>query len=315
MGQNMTLLWKKPSWPSFNWSSSELLEPLTKARFSQGRVLALKNPFVHSDEVSEQRQALYEDLLLPAPLTVERLNGWQASLFPNGYAGVKKIKIGQWRTTDRLAAGARNANAVEAASIEANFQLFMSWWQEPPVDFDPLVRAALTFFWFISLSPYDDGNYALACALAELALQEDEKSAARLYDISLQLEENRAAVVEQLTRAQLGDGNLTEWIVYFLELHRQATLSAFAIAEQDNNEAAFWKSISIYDLNSRQRMFLKHMYDSKAESVTNREYAQLTRTSRESAKRDLKVLVQYGILFKPLAKGRSVAYTLAPLRF
>ncbi|MBY0451963.1 MAG: DUF4172 domain-containing protein, partial [Bdellovibrionaceae bacterium] len=245
MGQYMTHLWKKPSWPSFNWSSSELLEPLTQARFSQGRVLALKNPFVHSDEVSEQKQALYEDLLVPSPLTVERLNGWQASLYPTGYSGVKKIKIGQWRTTDRLAAGTRNAYAVEAASIEANFSLFMSWWQEPPVDLDPLIRSALTFFWFISLSPYDDGNYALACALAELALQESEKSTARLYDISLQLEENRSLAVEKLTRAQLGDGDLTEWIIFFLELHQQATLSAFAIAEQDNNEAAFWKSISL----------------------------------------------------------------------
>lgn len=310
MGQIMTHLWKKPSWPSFNWSSSELLEPLTQARFSQGRVLALKNPFVHSYEVSEQTQSLYEDLLTPSPLSVERLNGWQASLYPTGYSGVKKIKIGQWRTTDRLVAGARNAHAVEASSIDSNFSLFVSWWHEPAVDLDPLVRSALTFFWFIALSPYDDGNYALACALAELALQENEKSVARLYDISLQLEENRSLVVEKLIQAQLGNGDLTEWIIFYLELHQQATGSAYAIAEQDNNESAFWKSISQHDLNSRQRLVLKHMYDSKAESISNREYVDLTKTSRESAKRDLKSLVQAGVLRQPASKGRSVKYRI-----
>ena len=306
----MTHLWKKPSWPSFNWSSSELLEPLTQARFSQGRVLALKNPFVHSHEVSEQKQSLYEDLLVHSSLTHERLNGWQASLYPTGYSGVKKIKIGQWRTTDRLAAGTRNAYSVEAASIEPNFSLFMSWWQEPPVDFDPLIRSALSFFWFISLSPFDDGNYTLACALAELALQESEKSTARLYDISLQLEENRSLAVAKLSKAQLGDGDLTEWIIFFLEIHKQATLSAFAIAEQDNNEAAFWKSISQHDLNGRQRMVLKHMYDFKKDSITNREYVDLTKTSRESAKRDLKSVVKAGILRQSSGKGRSVKYVL-----
>jgi Fic family protein len=308
MGQIMTHLWNKPSWPSFNWSSSELLDPLTQARFSQGRVLALKNPFVHSGEISDQKQSLYEDLLVPAPLSKERLNGWQASLFPTGYSGVKKIKIGQWRTTDRLSAGTRNAYAVEAESIEANFSLFMSWWQETPVDLDPLIRSALTFFWFISLSPFEDGNYTLACSLAELALQESEKSTTRLYDISLQLEENRSLTIEKLTKAQVGDGDLTEWIIFFLELHRQATLSAFAIAEQDNNESAFWKSISQFDLNSRQRQFLKQLYDSKINSITNREYVEMTNTSRESAKRDLKELVSLGLLKQPSGRGRSVKY-------
>jgi Fic family protein len=31
------------------------------------------------------------------PLTEERLYGWQAALFPTGYSGIHKIKVGQWR--------------------------------------------------------------------------------------------------------------------------------------------------------------------------------------------------------------------------
>lgn len=31
------------------------------------------------------------------PLTRERLFGWHASLFPSGYSGLRKIKVGAWR--------------------------------------------------------------------------------------------------------------------------------------------------------------------------------------------------------------------------
>src|SRR5690606_23936776 len=32
-----------------------------------------------------------------APLTVERLFGWQAALFPTGYSGLSRIRVGAWR--------------------------------------------------------------------------------------------------------------------------------------------------------------------------------------------------------------------------
>ncbi|HNC85007.1 MAG TPA: DUF4172 domain-containing protein, partial [Nitrospira sp.] len=34
---------------------------------------------------------------LDTPLTRERLYGWQASLFPTGYSGLRKVKTGGWR--------------------------------------------------------------------------------------------------------------------------------------------------------------------------------------------------------------------------
>src|ERR1700716_2605940 len=34
------------------------------------------------------------------PLTVERLFGWQAALFPTGYSGMRKIIVGKWRTDE-----------------------------------------------------------------------------------------------------------------------------------------------------------------------------------------------------------------------
>ena len=31
------------------------------------------------------------------PLTAERLSSWHAAMFPTGYSGLSKIRVGQWR--------------------------------------------------------------------------------------------------------------------------------------------------------------------------------------------------------------------------
>ncbi len=292
----MTQLSKNTLNTTLSWINSSLTEPLAQARFSQGRVLALNNRFVHSYEISDQKQALYEDLFVSSNLIIERLHGWQASLYPTGYSGVKKIRVGSWHK--------------DTISTESDFSQFLNWWSDPPVDLDHLVRAALVFYWFISLSPYEDGNYILACALAELALQENEKSTARLYDLALQLEENKDSILYEFTEIQKKSTDLTVWIIYFLKLHQQATDSAFVIAAQDRNEADFWKELSNFDLNKRQRLALKHIYDQKLKNITNREYVEITQSSRESAKRDLKDLVSKDILIQGPSFGRSVFYQL-----
>ncbi len=35
------------------------------------------------------------------PLTIERLKGWQAGLFPAGYSGMRWIRVGDWRKGSR----------------------------------------------------------------------------------------------------------------------------------------------------------------------------------------------------------------------
>src|SRR5476649_1800958 len=35
-----------------------------------------------------------------APLTADRLCGWQAALFPGGRSGIRRVLVGQWRTAE-----------------------------------------------------------------------------------------------------------------------------------------------------------------------------------------------------------------------
>jgi Fic family protein len=300
----MTYLWQNADWPSFNWSNSALLEKLVKARFEQGRLLSLPSDFVHSYEVSEIKKHIYSDLV-NSGLSLERLHGWQASLFPTGFSGIKKIKIADFRTHDI------SRSSLPSKRIADSVQQYLHWWHEPPVELDPVLRSAISFFWFYSISPYDDGNFDLACALSELALQENEKASLRKYDLSLQLEENRETVVNQINNALIESGDLTDWILNYLEYFQFAIDSAYAIADKNYTRDLFWKKFSDLNLNLRQRKALNHLLLSGENKLTNRQYVEITKTTRESAKRDLKNLVMNKLLVQAGQGGRSVSYILS----
>lgn len=299
----MTYLWQKPEWPSFNWSSSALLDLLVKARFEQGRLLSLPINFVHSFEISDIKKHLYQDLLSRPELSLDKLNGWQASLFPTGYSGIKKIKIAEFRNKELL------RSSLPQKHLQEEFAKYLHWWIEPPVELDPVLRSAVAFFWFHIISPYEDGNFDLACAMAELALQEQEKLSLRPYDISVQLEENREQVLQKIEKCIIGNGDITDWLLFYLDLYLTAVRSAYVIADQNQAADLFWKTYSNFDLNQRQRKILNHMLELQV-TMTNREYVDICKTSRESAKRDLAQLVKMGILKSGEKKGRSVSYLL-----
>ncbi len=298
----MTYLWEKAEWPSFYWTNSTLMEALVGVRHEQGKLLALGQNFVHSFEVSDQRKAIFADLFEPQ-ISMERLLGWQASLFPTGFAGIKKIKAGELRTKDLV------RSSLPSKNLHEELSKYLRWWNEPPAELDLFLRSAMAFYWFILLSPFEEGNYQLACALAEKVLQENEKTKFRSYDLALQLEENEDQILTLIRSQSEGAGDLTAWMVYFLNLSQTALSASLALAQHQVASDSFWKKLSEHDLNHRQRKILNLMFDESL-TMTNRQYVELCKTSRESAKRDLAELVQLGLLQLGTKKGRSVEYSL-----
>ena len=302
----MTYMWEKPEWPSFNWSSSAVLDFLVAARFEQGRLLSLGSGFVHSFEISEITNPLYLDLIErnQGPLTEERLAGWQASLYPTGFAGVKRIHVGEIRTKDL------SRSSLPPNNLREELDKYLHWWKEPPVELDPVIRSALAFLWFMLISPFETGNFEVGCACAEFALQQSEKSPGRLYDVSVQLLENKSEILQNIEARAAASGDITAWIQQFLKHYLIATRSAYTIADKTQRAEKFWKANSSFDLNTRQRKILNLMLEENR-TMTNREFKEICSTSRESAKRDLAELVRLGILKTGEKKGRSIDYSLS----
>ncbi|HTM95104.1 MAG TPA: hypothetical protein VL100_04700 [Croceibacterium sp.] len=64
-------------------------------------------------------------------------------------------------------------------------------------------------------------------------------------------------------------------------------------------------------LTKRQIKALNKVLDEFEQPLTNRKWAALTRTSSDTALRDLRTLVDAGVLERTDAGGRSAAYWLA----
>ena len=125
-------------------------------------------------------------------LTLERLCGWQAALFPTGRSGLHEIRVGALRgkAPMRIVSGAIAHERVHYEAppqprLATEMRHFLEWFNAPPKDLDGLIRAGLAHAWFEVIHPYEDGNGRVGRAILDRALAQDERKAVRLYSLSL----------------------------------------------------------------------------------------------------------------------------------
>ena len=125
------------------------------------------------------------------PLTEERLFAWHAALFPTGRSGMSKITVGAWRTAAsgpmQVVSGAVGRERVHyeapgADRLEREMRAFLEGF-EGPTPTDPILKAALAHWWFVTVHPFDDGNGRIARAIADMALARSENSPQRFYGV------------------------------------------------------------------------------------------------------------------------------------
>lgn len=264
-----------------------------------------------------------------APLTLERLLGWQAALFPTGYSGIRPIRSGQLRGEEpmEVVSGTMGGERVHFLApprerLEAELARFLDWFEKPAEDTDGLVRAGIAHLWLITLHPFEDGNGRLARAVTDMAIARDERRPMRLFSLSSQIQRRRNAYYEILERTQRGELDITPWLVWFLVQVEDAALHAHSILARTLGKARFWLRFQALELNERQRKVLNRLLDAGpggfAGGINNRKYMGLTRASRATASRELADLAAKGCLVPTGHGGRSSAYEipwaeLAPL--
>jgi Fic family protein len=255
------------------------------------------------------------------PLSASRLKGWQAGLFPTGYAGIHKIAVGDWRDSSepmRVVSGQMGKEKVHfeappSALVAAEMKKFLEWFNAKN-EIDGLLRAAVAHFWFVTIHPFDDGNGRLARAISDLALAQDEALSKRFYSLSSQISQDRDAYYEILERTQKGTLDITEWVIWFLKTFVRAIERSQTYIERALTVGNFWKTHSQVELNSRQKKVLAKMLEAEPKGfeggITNRKYVSLTKASSASAKRDLVDLEAKGLLKRNKSQGRSISYSL-----
>ena len=248
----------------------------------------------------------------------ERLYAWHAALFPTGRSGMVKITVGAWRTDAggpmQVVSGGIGKERVhyeapKASTLEKEMNTFLDWFESnKPID--PVLKAALAHLWYVTIHPFDDGNGRIARAIADMTLARSEGSAQRFYSMSAQIRVERKAYYDILETTQQGDLDVTDWLLWFLNCLDHAFDGAEQTLARILAKAAFWERLKGEVVNERQQRVLNKLLDRFEGKLTSSKWAKLTKTSPDTALRDITDLVQRGILEKDAGGGRSTSYSL-----
>ena len=96
----------------------------------------------------------------PTPLTKERLLGWHAALFPTGYSGLKKIRVGKYIGDEeiQIVSGPVGKETVHFVAppqdvLEAEMDVFLKWVNSND-EHSPLLKAGIAHLWFIMITDF-----------------------------------------------------------------------------------------------------------------------------------------------------------------
>lgn len=249
------------------------------------------------------------------PLTHKRLFGWHSALFPAAYSGMHKIEVGRYRTGEmQIVSGAMGKEkvhyeAVPASRLKEEMDGFLHWFNgKTPID--PVLKSAIAHFWFIIIHPFDDGNGRIARAISDLMLARADGSAERYYSMSSQILVERNQYYEVLQKVQHSNGDITDWLNWFLQCLKQALLATQTTLERILRKTEFWKIHDHTPLNERQRQMLNKLLDGFDGKLKSSKWAKIAKCSPDTALRDIKDLIDKGILTQEQQGGRSTNYAL-----
>ena len=253
-----------------------------------------------------------------AQVTRERLFGWHAALFPVGYSGLTRIKVGGWRddangpmqvVSGPIGRQRVHFEAPPAHRLETEMTGFFEWVNGVTTE-SPLIKAGLGHLWFVTLHPFDDGNGRIARAIGDLLLARADGSPQRFYSLSAQIQRERKTYYDILERTQARSTDVTEWLSWFLDTLHRAVDQAQHTLDSVLVKARFWQRWATTPLNERQVKLLNRLLDGFDGKLTTSKWAVLSKCSPDTALRDITDLLARGVLRKSDAGGRSTSYEL-----
>ena len=254
-----------------------------------------------------------------APITAERLFGWHASLFPTGYSGISRIRVGSWRDDAhgkmQVVSGPMGRERIHfeapaAPLVDREMTIFLEWFNGDN-SIDPVLKSALAHLWFVTIHPFDDGNGRIARAIADLALARSEQTAQRFYSMSAQIYAERKTYYNNLEVTQKATLDITYWMEWFLDCLGRAFDGTQKSLASVLGKARFWETHASLAINVRQRIMLGKLLDGFDGKLTSSKWAKISKCSQDTALRDITELVDLGVLSKALSGGRCTSYYLA----
>lgn len=285
------------------------------------------------ERVSPRSEGLAE-LMLDAtrqhrhPLTLARLLHWHQLLFPTEKTlAAHRINIGALRNHEpmqvvsgRLDRPVVHFEAPPRDGLERQLDDFFYWFSKSQEDatLDPLLRAGIAHFWFVTLHPFDDGNGRLTRTITDLALAQAENQSIRFYAMSASILASRQDYYQILESSQKHGLDITGWLVWFLQTLLHTLTQASQRIARVLDKARYWQQHRGHALSAEQIKVLNRLLDGDLlsekpgfeGSISAAQYQAVAKLSKATATRHLADLLEKGCLEKLPGGGRSTRYQI-----
>ncbi|AKC85860.1 Fic family protein [Pseudoxanthomonas suwonensis] len=256
-----------------------------------------------------------------APFDLPRLLQWHRWLFPDRDRLVpERIRVGMLRgeepmqvVSGRIDRPTVHFEAPPRAGLEARLDEFLAWFSRSREDaaLDPLLRAGIAHFWFVTLHPFDDGNGRLTRALTDLALAQAQPQAIRFHAMSASILADRAGYYRILESSQKGGLDVTAWLQWFLQTLHDSLVQALHRIDGVLARTRFWQQHRDQALSAEQAKVLNRLLDGDFEhGISARQYQAVAKVSKATATRHLADLLEKGCLRRLPGGGRSTRYVI-----
>lgn len=260
-----------------------------------------------------------------APLDMPRLLEWHGWLFPQQNALLAHpIRVGSLRgdepmqvVSGRIDRPTVHFEAPPRKALEAQLDTFLDWFNRSRTDtaLDPLLRAGMAHFWFVTLHPFDDGNGRLTRAITDLALAQTEHQAIRFHAMSASILADRAGYYRVLESSQKAGLDITAWLQWFLGTLLNSLQQALQRIDRVLAKARFWQQHQQHGLLPEQIKLLNRLLDGDErgfeQGISAGKYQAVAKVSKATATRHLADLLDKGCIERLPGGGRSTRYRIA----
>ena len=147
-----------------------------------------------------------------------------------------------------------------------------------------------------------------------MALAQDDGFSQRYYSLSQTILDKKIEYYEILEKPQKSDGDITEWLLWFIGAVQSAVDTSGSLMEDTRFKAEYWRRFEAVDVSLRQKKVINKLFEFGRKGMegglTTRKYIGWTKSSRATAWREIEALCQAGMLRQRGAGGRSTSYEL-----
>jgi Fic family protein len=312
-------IWQQPDWPDFNWQAERLTALLRECVQAQGQLMGMAGSVGNSLSAQTELDALLQNIVTSSAIEGEQLN---VESVRSSLARRLGLESPDGDNVSKRSEGLAQLmlDATQRFADPLTLERLLEWhsWlfpeQEQQAGLDPLLRAGIAHFWFVTLHPFDDGNGRLTRTLTDLALAQGEAQAIRFYAMSASILDDRAGYYRILESSQKATLDITEWLTWFLQTLLRSLQQAIARIESVLGKSSFWQAHRESGLSAEQIKVLNRLLDGGERGfehgISAAQYQSVAKVSKATATRHLAELLEKGCLQRLPGGGRSTRYQI-----